>query len=73
MTVSKGDTYICIQCIIIVNIMLECHLRRVDALLNHLTEVMSKKDTIIGRLQNKAAENSLKIEAPFQKYATLCI
>ena len=25
--------------------LLECHLWRVDAMLNHLTEVMSKKDT----------------------------
>lgn len=40
-----------------------------DTLLNHLTEVVSEKDKIVGRLQSREAENSLKIEAPFQKYA----
>ena len=50
-------------------ISIESRLRRVDVLLNHLTEVVSEKDKIIDRLQSRAAENSLKIEAPFQKYA----
>ena len=50
-------------------ISIESRLRRVDVLLNHLTEVVSEKDKIVGRLQSRAAENSLKIEAPFQKYA----
>ena len=69
MTVSKDVcAFIYSVCIVILlTYLLECHLRRVDALLSHLTEVMSKKDTIIGRLQSKAAENSLKIEAPFQR------
>lgn len=49
-------------------ISVESRLRRVDILLNHLTEVVSEKDKIVGRLQSRAAENSLKIEAPFQKY-----
>ena len=50
-------------------ISIESRLRRVDVLLNHLTEVINEKDKIVGRLQSRAAENSLKIEAPFQKYA----
>ena len=50
-------------------ISVESRLRRVDTLLNHLTEVVSEKDKIVGRLQSREAENSLKIEAPFQKYA----
>ena len=48
--------------------LLESRLRRVDVLLNHLTEVVSEKDKVVSRLQSKAAENSLKIEPPFQKY-----
>ena len=48
--------------------LLESRLRRVDVLLNHLTEVVSEKDKVVGRLQSRAAEHSLKIEAPFQKY-----
>ena len=40
-----------------------------DTLLNHLTEVVSEKDKIVGKLQSRAAESSFKIEAPFQKYA----
>lgn len=46
---------------------LESRLQKVNDLLNHLTEVVNGKDTIVGRLQSKAAESSLVIEAPYQK------
>lgn len=45
----------------------ESKLQRVNLLLNHLTEVITGKDHLLSRLQSRATENSLKIEAPFQK------
>lgn len=45
----------------------ESKLQRVNLLLNHLTEVITGKDHLLRRLQSRATENSLKIEAPFQK------
>ena len=49
----------------------ELKLQRVNLLLNHLTEVITGKDHLLGRLQSRATENSLKIEAPFQKWVAM--
>ena len=57
-------TIIIFLCLLLI---LELKLQRVNLLLNHLTEVITGKDHLLGRLQSRATENSLKIEAPFQK------
>ena len=45
---------------------LKKRLGKVDQLLTHLSAVVEGKDLILGQLQTRAAENTLKIEAPYQ-------
>ena len=45
---------------------LEARLASVNRLLNHLSQVQERKDTILSQLQTRRPENSITIHAPYQ-------
>lgn len=48
---------------------LEKQLARVNGLLSHLSEAVTRKDRILAQLQARVVDNSIKIEAPYQVHA----
>lgn len=46
---------------------LETQLSRVNRLLTHLSDAINGKDAMLGQLQATVVENSVKIEAPYQR------